>query len=45
MVTENQRGSVAALIEIEIGGATVRTGAGVEFGFLGEVLRLLKAMK
>jgi hypothetical protein len=32
-------------IEIEIGGATLRVGAGVERVFLGKVLRLLKAMK
>jgi transposase len=30
---------------IEIGGATLRVGVGVELGFLGKVLRLLKAMK
>jgi hypothetical protein len=35
----------AAAIEIEIGGATLRVGAEVELGFLGKVLRLLKAMK
>jgi transposase len=38
-------GSGAAAIEIEIGGAIVRVGAGVELGLLGKVLRLLKAMK
>ena len=38
-------GSGAAAIEIEIGGAIVRVRAGVELGFLGKVLRLLKAMK
>ena len=42
---ENQGGSATAAIEIEIGGATLRVGAGVELGFLGKVLRLLKAMK
>jgi transposase len=45
VVTENQGGSGTTAIEIEIGGATVRVGAGVEFGFLGKVLHLLKAMK
>jgi transposase len=45
VVAENQGGSVASPIEIEIGGATLRVGAGVELGFLGKVLRLLKAMK
>jgi transposase len=38
-------GSGAAAIEIEIGSAIVRVGAGVELGLLGKVLRLLKAMK
>jgi transposase len=45
VVAENQGGSATAAIEIEIGGATLRVGAGVELGFLGKVLRLLKAMK
>ena len=45
VVAENQGGSVASPIEIEIGSATLRVGAGVELGFLGKVLRLLKAMK
>ena len=45
VVAENQGGSVASPIEIEIGSATLRVGAGVELGFLGKVLRRLKAMK
>ena len=45
VVAENQGGSATAAIEIEMGGATLRVGAGVELGFLGKVLRLLKAMK
>jgi transposase len=45
VVAENQGGSGARAIEIEIGGATLRVGAGVELGFLGKVLRLLKAIK
>ena len=45
VVAENQGGSATAAIEIEIGGATLRVRAGVELGFLGKVLRLLKAMK
>jgi transposase len=45
VVSESQGGSGAAAIEIEIGDATLRVGAGVELGFLGKVLRLLKAMK
>jgi hypothetical protein len=44
-VAENRGVSSAAAIEIEIGGATLRVGAEVELGFLGKVLRLLKAMK
>ena len=45
VVAENQSGSGTTAIEIEIGGATLRVGAGVELSFLGKVLRLLKAMK
>ena len=45
VVAENRGVSSAAAIEIEIGGATLRVGAAVELGFLGKVLRLLKAMK
>jgi hypothetical protein len=45
VVVEHQDGLGAAAIEKEIGGATLRVGAGVELGFLGKVLRLLKAMK
>jgi hypothetical protein len=40
-----QGGSGTTAIEIEIGGATLRVAAGVELGFLGKVLRLLKAIK
>ena len=45
VVAENPAGSGATAIEIEIGGATLRVGAGIELGFLGKVLRLLRAMK
>ena len=45
VVVGTHGGSGAAPIEIEIGGATLRVGAGVELGFLGKVLRLLKAMR
>ena len=45
VVAENRGGSGAAAIEIEIGGAILRVGAEVELGFLGKVLRLLKALK
>jgi hypothetical protein len=31
--------------EIEIGGATVRVAAGIELGFLGKVLLLVKGMR
>ena len=43
VVAENRIGSGAATIEIEIGGAIVRVGPGVDLAFLGEVIRLLKA--
>ena len=43
IVAERPTGCGAAAIEIEIGGAIVRIGPGVELGFLGEVLQLLKA--
>lgn len=45
VMAENHDGSGVAAIEIEIGGATLRVGAGIELGFLGKVLRLLKAMR
>jgi len=43
IVAENRGGSDTAMIEIEIGGAIVRVGPGVDPVFLGEVMRLLKA--
>jgi transposase len=45
VVAGTHGGSDTAPIEIEIGGATLWVGAGVELGFLGKVLRLLKAMR
>jgi transposase len=45
VVAESNPGSDTMAIEIAIGGAIVRVGAGVELAFLGKVLRLLKAMK
>jgi transposase len=45
VVVGTHGGSGAAAIEIEIGGATLRVGAGVELGFLGKVLRLLKTVR
>ena len=44
VVAESNTGSGTA-IEIAIGSAIVRVGAGVELAFLGKVLRLLKAMR
>jgi len=32
-----------AAIEIEIGGMVLRVGPGIDFGFLGEIIRVLKA--
>jgi transposase len=43
IVAENRVGSTAPPIEIEIGGAIVRVGPGVDPAFLGAVIRLLKA--
>ena len=44
VVVENRIGSGPATIDIEIGGAIVRIGPGVDLIVLGEVMRLLKAM-
>jgi hypothetical protein len=43
VVAESRPGCAPPAIEIEIGGAILRVGPGVELAFLGEVLRLLKA--
>jgi transposase len=43
IVAENRVGSNTAAIAIEIGGAIVRVGPGVDPAFLGAVIRLLKA--
>ena len=43
IVAENRVGLNAAPVEIEIGGAIVRVGPGVDPAFLGAVIRLLKA--
>ena len=43
IVAEHRTDYGMAAIEIEIGGAVVRIGPGVELAVLGEVLRLLKA--
>lgn len=43
IIAENRAGLGAALIEIEIAGALVRVGLGVDLGVLGEVIALLRA--
>jgi transposase len=43
IVAESRAASGTAAIEIEIGGAVLRAGAGVDLAFLGEIVRLLKA--
>ena len=43
IVSESRAASRTAVIEIEIGGAVLRAGAGVDLAFLGKVIRLLKA--
>jgi transposase len=43
IVAENRIASGPAAIEIEIGGAIVRVGPGVDLALLGEAIRLLKA--
>lgn len=45
VVAENRIGSGAAAIEIEIGGALVRVGPGVDVAVLGEVIGLLRATR
>ena len=43
IVAENRVGPGAAMIEIELAGALVRVGPGVDLGVLGEVIALLRA--
>ena len=43
IVPESRAVSRTATIEIEIGGAVLRAGAGVDVAFLGKIVRLLKA--
>jgi transposase len=43
IVPERRSASGAAAIELEIGGAVLRTDAGVDLAFLGKIIRLLKA--
>ena len=42
VVAESRVACGTATIEIEIGGAVLRAGAGVDLAFLGEIVRLLK---
>ena len=44
IVPASRAASRTAVIEIEIGGAVLRTDAGVDLSFLGKVIRLLKAI-
>ena len=43
IVAEGRAVSRTAAIEIEIGGAVLRAGTGVDLAFLGRIVRLLKA--
>lgn len=43
VVAESRVAPITSIIEIEIGGASVRVGPGVDLSFLGEIVRLLKA--
>jgi transposase len=43
VVAENRVSPITPVIEIEIGGASVRVGPGVDLAFLGEIVRVLKA--
>ena len=43
VVAERRSASGTGAIEIEIGGAVLRAGTGVDLAFLGRIVRLLKA--
>jgi transposase len=43
VIAEHRADAGAAAIEIEIAGAVVRAGPGIDLGFLRKVLRLLRA--
>ena len=43
MIAEHRADAGAAAIEIEIAGAVVRAGPGIDLAFLRKVLRLLRA--
>ena len=42
LVMESRAASRTAAVEIELRGAVLRAGAGVDLAFLGEIVRLLK---
>jgi transposase len=44
IVPESRAARCTAAIEIEIGGAVLRAGMGVDLAFLGKIVRLLKAI-
>lgn len=44
VVAENRMAGGSAAIEITVGGAVLRADPGVDLAFLGEIIRLLKAM-
>ena len=43
VITQERVAAGGSAIEIEIGGIVLRTSPGVDFGFLGAVIRVLKA--
>jgi transposase len=43
VVAESRVAPIMSTVEIEIGGATVRLGLGVDLAFLAEIIRVLKA--
>jgi transposase len=43
VAAENRVSPITSTVEIEISGATVRVGSGVDLALLGEIVRVLKA--
>jgi transposase len=43
VMAESRVAPIMSIVEIEIGGATVRFGPGVDLALLGEIVRVLKA--
>lgn len=43
IVVQERVAAGTAMVEIEIGGAVLRASSGIDLGFLGEVIRVLKA--